>query len=296
MTLARRLLLFLSLIFIVRVYSGSYDAMLSDYAQSLIVAYKVPCKFSNLGIAPPFSLKAEGLSCQISNPKENTQPISFSVHKVEISPAWKELLSFSLGIKLMALPLAENKGGLSITVSRSIWNGRSKTSLNLNKFPVGSFLKTGVIPGLAVDGELAGDLDLIFSKIDDLAGQGSILFERGLLSASGMERSIIKLPVLKEVSIQLPVIATNKMLKFSPIIGASSFGVLKGDGSVKNLSSLPILDFNGRLVLNEVGMKAVGGFVALMAGVDLSKPVEEWNISISGEFGRQPVVKVSPVN
>lgn len=296
MKLLRRLLFALTLIFVARVYSGSYDSILSDTIRFKLTEYKIPCQFNTLGIAPPIALEVEGLACRLSNPKDLAQPVSLGFYKVRVSPAWRELLTFSPGINLALIPLPQEAGGLSITVTRSIGSGKSNTVLNLNHFPVGSVFKSGVLPGLSVEGELNGKLALNFSTQEDLVGEGNIFFERGTFSASGMERSIIKLPVLREVTLSLPIQAINQTLKFSPITAASSFGVIKGEAIMKNLFSGPTVDFNGRLLLNELGVQAVGGFVALLAGVDLSKPVEEWNIATTGQLGHQPSVKITPVS
>ena len=295
MKLLKRLLLVLSIIFAIRVYSGSYDSLIADLLRSKINENSIPCQFNNLKILPPFALQIDGLVCSPHNLRGEFQQFQFAFQNVQISPAWKEVLTLSVGIKLDVTPLSERPGGFALTLARNIPSGKSRTVLDFNKFPLGSILRSGVIPGLAVDGELNGELLLSFSTKEDLQGAGRVLLENGLLSASGMEKSIIKLPMLTDVSISIPIKSTNKSVIMSPIIAASSFGIIKGDASINDLEFEPKYSFNGNLLLNELGMKVIGGFVALLAGQDISKPVEKWKIALSGDFFHPPVVKLDPI-
>jgi len=294
--LFKRLLLALFLIFIFRVYSGSYDALFSDLVRSKIVQYKIPCSFDSLRVGIPFVLKIDGLGCSLPNPRVNLPPAKISFNEVGISPAWKEIFSLAPGIRVSVIPLQEKPGSISVVLSRSLRSGRSFSALDLYQFPMSSVVKSGMIPGLSIDGELSGSVTFNFSNQEDLVGEGSLLFEKGALSASGMEHAIIKLPMLKDVSISLPITSSMRSITFSPIVASSSFGALKGEASVKDFIGQASYSFNGSLLLNELGIKAVGGFVALLAGVDVSKPVEEWKISVSGDLGRPPALKITPSN
>ncbi len=305
MKLFRRLLLALTILFVIRVSLGSYDPLLTDFAHSKLAAANIPCDFKELKIRLPLSLKLENVSCQILIPKQPQKFIPVEFKSISLSPAWMELVKLSPGIKLSAVPYSDENGEsgeLTLILSRSINSGESRTDLQVDRFSIKSLVNSKLLSTVNLKGLLDGRFLFSFSSREDLIGSGKLSISGGAVTGMKGDKSplliiptIFALPPMTEINASFPFQIAKNELIFSAFEISSDLGTFRGSGGIKNLMNQPAYNFDGKILLSEIGLKRVGGFLAIAAGVDISKPSEEWQVVVRTETGRAPTFKIKPI-
>ncbi len=279
MKLLRRFLFALSLLFVLRVYMGGYDELLTLEVRRLLAAQNVPCEVSGVTVRPVFRPAIERLECRFTP----GQPVVLQA--LELRFLWLDLFRLRPG---MAVEWAQFGGKLSVELHRSITDGRSDMAVNIDRVAVGQLPQNGPA---AFGGLLTSVLLIHLDSSGIPAGDGT--FHINDFSVAANKSKISLLPEVRAGDLFGKLTLNGSKLLVKPIDMSSPFGVVNGELDVQ-IESGNAATYNGAatISLNAKGVKQVGGFLALAAQKDVNKPAEEWLVTINGRTGLQPNVVV----
>lgn len=279
----RRLFFAVSLLFVLKLYTGGYKELFTLRIQQELSAHNIPCEVRDVSIVPILRPSVGSLRCNF--PKVG-QSVEFS--ELEMAFLWLDLFRLRPGVR------AEGKifgGNFDLKINRGILNGAVYLDYRLGGIDLGSL--PSKMP-IAPKGQLFSilHLQILPPPQIDLKGQGNLHIDDFGLSTSGVGRLPLPEIVGGDLEAEVSIAGDKALLK--PLRLTSDFGEMEGEfeAIIQNLISLPVYSGSIDIQLTELGLRKIGGYLALAARKDLKNPPEEWHLSINGQGSSMPTVRV----
>jgi type II secretion system protein N len=272
MKLIRRFFLALALLIALRVYTGGFSEVISVRIQNLIERQGIPCRVESVAIGFIWRVKVGRLTCQIGGEE-------LALAELAVAPSLSGLLRLNPGVTLEgnALP-----GRFRVELERSILSGIGGVKVEAN----GIFLEN--LPKFHPRVEVRGVLEGVFEG--ELTNHGA-----GALKVSDLQvktsSQFLKLPELESGELVAQIELRDGIITAKPLSFKADLG--EADGALTFNIAERTYDGAVEVHLSDLGVRQVGGYLAMAAGKEIDRPVEDWKINLSGSLrGVTPRVTV----